>query len=127
MSRYSELFKIRTNDLDTYDRVKPYVYLDFFQDVAGHHADILGVGYEACKKENIAWVLMKNRLEVIKESIQKIEDFGEKEILTLIYGKDVSQEEVDELISFIQSINHFIEIYPINGNQDIYSYIIGLE
>ena len=91
MSRYSELFKIRTNDLDTFDRVKPYVYLDFFQDVAGHHADILGVGYEACKKENIAWVLMKNRLEVIKSP----SPYEEVEVITwpssrsrIDYGRD---------------------------------------
>ena len=91
MSRYSELFKIRTNDLDTYDRVKPYVYLDFFQDVAGHHADLLGVGYEACKKENIAWVLTKNRLEVIKSP----SPYEEVEVITwpssrsrIDYGRD---------------------------------------
>lgn len=91
MAKYSELFKIRTNDLDTYDRVKPYVYLDCFQDVAGHHADILGVGYEACKKENVAWVLMKNRIEIINTPLP----YEEVEVITwpssrsrIDYGRD---------------------------------------
>ena len=78
MSRYNELFKVRTNDLDTYDHVKPYVYLDFFQDVAGHHADILGVGYEACKSVNVAWVLMKNKLEIFKSPLP----YEEVEVIT---------------------------------------------
>ena len=91
MAKYSELFKIRTNDLDTFDRVKPYVYLDCFQDVAGHHADILGVGYEACKKENVAWVLMKNRIEIINTPLP----YEEVEVITwpssrsrIDYGRD---------------------------------------
>ena len=91
MSKYTEYFKIRTNDLDTYDKVKPYVYLDFFQDVAGHHADLLGVGYEACKKENLAWVLMKNKLEIISSPLP----YEEVEVVTwpssrsrVDYGRD---------------------------------------
>ena len=91
MAKYRELFKIRTNDLDTYDRVKPYVYLDCFQDVAGHHADILGVGYEACKKENVAWVLMKNKIEIINTP----SPYEEVEVITwpssrsrIDYGRD---------------------------------------
>lgn len=69
----------------------------------------------------------KNRVESIKDAIRKIEDFSEKQVLTLIYGKNVNKDEIEEITSFVQSINRYCEVYPIKGNQDIYSYIIGLE
>ena len=69
----------------------------------------------------------KERLEALKDSIKKIEDFIEKQVLTLIYGKNVSEDEINDFTSFVQSINRYCEVFPIKGNQDIYSYIIGLE
>lgn len=69
----------------------------------------------------------KERLEALKDSIKKIEDFSEKQVLTLIYGKNVSEDEINDFTSFVQSINRYCEVFPIKGNQDIYSYIIGLE
>lgn len=69
MSKYVDDVKIRTSDLDNYDRVKPYAYLDFFQDIAGAHATILGVGYNESKSKNIAWLLMKNKLEILNTPI----------------------------------------------------------
>ena len=69
----------------------------------------------------------KIRVESIKDAIRKIEDFSEKQVLTLIYGKNVNKDEIEEITSFVQSINRYCEVYPIKGNQDIYSYIIGLE
>lgn len=68
-----------------------------------------------------------DRLEALKDCIKKIEDFSEKQVLTLIYGKNVSEDEINEFTSFVQSINRYCEVFPIKGNQDIYSYIIGLE
>ena len=69
----------------------------------------------------------KVRVEAIKDCINKIEDFSEKSVITLIYGKNVSSEEIDEVMNYLQEQNRYCEIYPICGNQDIYSYIIGLE
>ena len=69
----------------------------------------------------------KDRIDALKDAIRNIEDFSEKEVLTLIYGKNVSEEEIETLIDYIGSINRFCEVYPIRGEQEIYSYIIGLE
>lgn len=69
MSIHVNSITIRTSDLDCFDRVKPYAYLEFYQDIAGEHADILGVGYEASKKLNVGWVLMKSKLEIFKNPV----------------------------------------------------------
>ena len=69
----------------------------------------------------------KTRVEAVKNAFDNISDFSEKEVLTLVYGADVNELEVNEISSYAKSLNPFIEVYPIKGCQDIYSYIIGLE
>lgn len=69
MSIHVNSVTLRTSDLDCFDRVKPHAYLEFFQDIAGEHADILGVGYNESKKLNVGWVLMKSKLEIFKDPI----------------------------------------------------------
>ena len=69
----------------------------------------------------------KTRVEAVKNAFDNIVDFAEKEVLTLVYGADVNELEVNEISSYAKSLNPFIEVYPIKGCQDIYSYIIGLE
>ena len=54
-------FFIHTRDLDKYDIIKPSAILEFFQDIAGIHADELGIGYETCKQKNLAWVVLYQR------------------------------------------------------------------
>ena len=69
----------------------------------------------------------KSRIEAVKNAFDNISDFSEKEVLTLVYGADVNELEVNEIGAYAKSLNPFIEVYPIKGCQDIYSYIIGLE
>ena len=69
MSIHVNSVTLRTSDLDCFDRVKPQAYLEFFQDIAGEHANILGVGYNESKKINVGWVLMKSKLEIFKNPI----------------------------------------------------------
>lgn len=64
MANYSTKFRIRTSDLDEYDHLKLYVYFDFFQDVAGFHAESIGLGYKDTIDKNIAWILMKNKVSI---------------------------------------------------------------
>jgi hypothetical protein len=49
------------------------------------------------------------------------------EIVTLFYGKDVSEDEIKEVKKYIQSLNEDLEIEVINGKQDIYAYIVAVE
>ncbi|MFD1849095.1 DAK2 domain-containing protein [Oceanobacillus bengalensis] len=49
------------------------------------------------------------------------------EILTILYGEDVTSEEVDELVSYIEESYEDIEIEVHRGDQPIYSYILSVE
>ena len=69
----------------------------------------------------------KDRISAVKKSLKKITDFSDKQVMTILCGQDVKIEECDVIREFAETLNSFIEVYPLKGNQDIYSYIIGIE
>ncbi len=68
----------------------------------------------------------KERLEAVKLLFQELitED---DEILTILTGEDVNEDEVNELVGFIEEQYEDVEIEVHNGNQPIYSYIFSVE
>lgn len=64
--KYEKDVFIYTNDVDNNDIIKPHSVLEIFQDIAALHADELGCGYEECKKNNMAWILLYNKIEILK-------------------------------------------------------------
>ncbi len=63
----------------------------------------------------------------VKKAFNAISDFKDMQITTIIKGKDVSSEEVATVVSFVENINPFMEVNQIDGEQQIYSFIIGIE
>jgi DAK2 domain fusion protein YloV len=51
----------------------------------------------------------------------------EKEIITVIYGKDITKEETEQLSNWIKENHSELETDFIEGNQDVYSYILSIE
>lgn len=49
---------------DVYDNLKPSAVLDLFQDIAGRHADLLGLGYTEMLEKERLWVLLRTCYEV---------------------------------------------------------------
>lgn len=68
----------------------------------------------------------KNRKEVVEKLLDSILKDSDKNLLTIIYGEDINQEEIDEIQAYIDS-NFEVECEIINGGQPVYSYLIGLE
>lgn len=64
---YCETFALRTSDFDCYGQIKPSAVLDLFQEVAGAHANELGIGFEALLEKNLLWVLVKVKFKIEKE------------------------------------------------------------
>ena len=63
---YSEKFRLRISDFDIYDNVTPCCALDLFQDVAGKHADMIGVGFDEMIKRDLIWVLIRTKVEFLR-------------------------------------------------------------
>jgi len=68
----------------------------------------------------------EDKQESVKLLLEKLitED---DEILTILYGEDVSEEEVNEIVSFVEGKYQDIEIEVHNGEQPIYAYILSVE
>jgi hypothetical protein len=70
-------------------------------------------------------VSVKNRIEAAKQLLKSMVDKF-SEIVTIMFGVDVQENEVNEIVDEVS--NAFpVEVEIINGGQDIYSYIISVE
>lgn len=49
------------------------------------------------------------------------------EIVTIIYGEDVSEEEANVFAAFIEEQFEDIEVEVYNGKQPLYPYILSVE
>lgn len=66
-----------------------------------------------------------NKLEALKVCLSRLVD-DESELITLLVGEDVIDEEVEEIESYIED-NFEAELEVINGKQPVYSFIVGVE
>jgi DAK2 domain fusion protein YloV len=67
-----------------------------------------------------------DKMEALKKSLTGLVD-DDSEIITLICGADVSDEEKSEAQSYIEENFGDCELEVINGKQPVYSFIIGVE
>lgn len=51
----------------------------------------------------------------------------DKELITIIYGSDTTKKEVTELVKYIEKNYSNLEVDVIEGNQEVYSYILAIE
>ena len=72
-----------------------------------------------CEKEITACV--PSKVEALKELVD-----DDSEIITLIYGEDVSDEEVEEIEAYVED-TYEAELECVNGKQPVYSFIVGVE
>ena len=68
----------------------------------------------------------KGRKEALLDLAEAL-DAGEKDIVMLFFGKDVPEEEAEEMKSALESRYRSAEFYLSNGGQPIYDYIMVLE
>ncbi|TAA70430.1 DAK2 domain-containing protein [Planococcus salinarum] len=72
-------------------------------------------------------VVSDKRLEnVTEELVKKLID-ADSEIVTILYGEDVTEEDAGKLGEFIESLNDEVEVEIHNGKQPLYPYILSVE
>ena len=76
-----------------------------------------------CEKDIVACV--PDKVDALKETLNNLVD-DDSEIITLIYGEDVTEDEVQEIEDYVE--DHFeAEIECVDGQQPVYSFIVGVE
>lgn len=70
-------------------------------------------------------VSLPDKMETTRQLLDRMLD-DESEIVTLIYGEDINEEEAEEVAAYIED-KFDVEVEVINGMQPVYSFIIGVE
>ena len=68
----------------------------------------------------------KDKVETVKALLNNT-DLSEKEIITIIKGKEATEEEVEAVVEFINESYPDIETDVVDGSQDVYSFILSIE
>ncbi|ASN05808.1 DAK2 domain-containing protein [Virgibacillus necropolis] len=68
----------------------------------------------------------QDKLETVKQLLESMITEND-EILTILQGEDVSDEEVEKLVNYVEDTYEDVEVEVHNGNQPIYSYIFSVE
>jgi DAK2 domain fusion protein YloV len=68
----------------------------------------------------------KDKVKVAEDLLTNMLD-EDSEILTIIYGEDVTEEEVATLTSFVEENYEDVEVEIHDGGQPLYSYIFSIE
>lgn len=64
--------------------------------------------------------------EVACDLLGKV-DMTDKEVIIAIMGKDATAEDMDKVRKFIQTHTSRVELYEVDGGQDIYPFIFAIE
>ena len=76
--------------------------------------------------DDVIYTDSPNRRECCEKLIDKL-DSGDYSIMMFIKGKDVPQDEADDLLEELENKYKLTEIIPVDGGQPIHDYVIILE
>ena len=99
-------YAIRDSQIDTFN-IKKDDYLGF--------------------KDHRMTTVSKTKIESVKDLFASIENIEEKEVVTILYGEDVTEEEIEAVVELIESTYDWMEVGAICGGQKVYSFIIAVE
>ena len=68
---------------------------------------------------------LKNR--IIVDLLAKVPDIENKQVLTIIYGKDTTEEEKAKNMANIKQKYPYLEVGAIDGGQAVYKYLLAIE
>lgn len=68
----------------------------------------------------------KDKADAAIQTIEALFD-EDSELLTVIYGEDVTEEEAEALAEAVEELNDEVEVEVVNGNTPVYSYTFSVE
>ena len=69
--------------------------------------------------------IYKNR--IVYELLKRIPDMDDRQVLTIIYGKDVTEDEKKKNLDLVRAKYPYLEIGAIDGGQEVYKYLLAVE
>ena len=88
----------------------------------------------AIKKDDFIAIVNKkivakstNKFDCLKELVKYEINNNNKEMINVIYGKDVTESEIEKTCNEIIDNNKYVEVNYVSGAQDVYSFIVAFE
>ena len=81
--------------------------------------------YMAISKDQIL-AAEKTKYEAAQRLLDNLIDTS-REIITIFYGKDYEEEELEQIVAYAEKCHPDIEVDLIEGKQDIYTYVFAVE
>ena len=72
-------------------------------------------------------VANRNKINCFVALLRKVKNIKDKEVLTIIFGKNVTEDEQNKLMNTIYLKFPHLEVGSINGGQDVYDFLIAIE
>ncbi|MBP5445671.1 MAG: DAK2 domain-containing protein [Acholeplasmatales bacterium] len=72
-------------------------------------------------------VANRNKINCFVALLRKVKNIKDKEVLTIIFGKNVTEDEQNKLMNTIYLKFPHLEVGSINGGQDVYDYLFAVE
>ena len=64
--KYTKEYTIRSYECDKHENVRIITLMNILQDIADSNADSMGVGYDFCVKNNLAWVAANYHVKILR-------------------------------------------------------------
>ena len=90
------------------------------------NADEIARGLSPFNPESVAIEAGRLMLSRIKELLSRIIS-KDSEVITLFYGADVKEDEINNVCDSLMSKYRDVEINSVPGMQDVYSFIVSFE
>jgi dihydroxyacetone kinase-like predicted kinase len=73
--------------------------------------------------------LSTDKIQALEAMLKSLDEktIKDKELLTLFCGEDVSKEEAQKALEMIESHFPDLEVTNYQGNQKVYSFLVGIE
>lgn len=118
-------FSVNVSEMnDAISMVKTGQVTYAIKDTTFEGLEIKAGDYMGLKEKDIV-LSLPDKMDVTRQLLDQMID-EDSEIVTLVYGEDVTEEEANEISSYIED-KYDVEVEVNNGMQPVYSFIIGVE
>ncbi len=111
--------------IDAYEEVKYGEVTYAVRDTTMNDVEIKSGEYISIFDKNII-SSTPNKIDSLLKLIEAMID-EESSVISLVYGKDVNQEEIDTVVEKLEDLYSDCDLELCAGQQDVYSYFVGVE
>lgn len=121
-----EVEQICQDMMDAIENVSSFEVTYAIRDALLNGVEVKKNQYMCISDDNLLYA-SDSKVDAAVSGLKKFEDVENKEILTVFYGKDLTEEEKEEFRERVASEFDYLDLVDYEGGQNVYSFLISLE